>query len=522
MTTQAAQGASDRPSFYITTAIAYPNARPHMGTAYEYVTTDVLARFKRLDGYDVRHLTGTDEHGIKMMQAADRAGLSPADFARDMSDRFEELQRGLGVAFDRFIRTTDADHIEASQAIWRAMEANGDIYLGGYQGWYSVRDEAYYNEDETHVGDDGVRVATSSGTEVTWTEEPSYFFRLSQYGDRLLDYYAAHPEFIGPEFRRNEMESFIKQGLRDLSISRSSFDWGVPVPGDPAHVMYVWVDALTNYITGVGYPDVESESFRRYWPADVHIIGKDITRFHTLYWPAFLMSAGIELPQRVFIHGFLYDQGKKLSKSDGGFVDPLDFAAQYGLDQMRYFLCREFTYGNDGSYSHDAVVTRINADLANELGNLAQRSLSMVAKNLDGVVPTPGDLTEEDRALVALLTPLLDVSREHIDGQQLSRYLESLWEVLAETNRYFSAQQPWVLRTSDPARMATVLSVTLEVVRVVATLVQPVMPTSAGRLLALLGLPEQVEFAELSTPLVPGTPLPAPTGVFPRYLDPPS
>lgn len=517
MTSQSVER-GERPPFYITTAIAYPNARPHMGTAYEYVTTDVLARFKRLDGYDVRHLTGTDEHGIKMMQAAERAGLPPAEFARGNSDQFEAMQRGLGIDFDRFIRTTDADHVEASQAIWRAMADNGDIYLGSYTGWYSVRDEAYYGEDETELRD-GVRVATASGTEVTWTEEPSYFFRLSAYGDRLLAHYAEHPEFIGPEFRRNEMEAFIRQGLRDLSISRSTFDWGVPVPGDPAHVMYVWVDALTNYVTGVGYPDTASESFRRWWPADVHIIGKDITRFHTLFWPAFLMSAGIELPKRVFIHGFLYDKGKKLSKSDGGFIDPLDFAAQYGLDQMRYFLCREFTYGNDGSYSHEAVVTRINADLANELGNLAQRSLSMVAKNCDGVVPTPGARTDEDAALLARLTPLLERAREHIDGQQISRYLEVLWDVLAETNRYFSAQQPWVLRIQDPARMATVLFVTLEVVRTVTTLVQPVMPTAAGRLLELLGLPRVVPFEAIATALVPGSPLPAPTGVFPRYVE---
>lgn len=520
MTEPAPDGAA-RPPFYITTAIAYPNGAPHMGTAYEYITTDVLARFKRLDGYDVRHLTGTDEHGIKMMQTAESLGMSPADFARGNSDRFEAMQRGLGIDFDRFIRTTDADHIEASQAIWRAMEANGDIYLGSYSGWYSVRDEAYYTEDETEVTPEGTRIATSSGTAVTWTEEPSYFFKLSAYADKLLALYEERPEFIGPDFRRNEMVQFVKQGLRDLSISRSTFDWGVPVPDDPAHVMYVWVDALTNYITGVGYPDTESEDFRRYWPADVHIIGKDITRFHTIFWPAFLMSAGIELPKRVFIHGFLYDKGKKLSKSDGGFVDPLAFAETYGLDQMRYFLCREFTYGQDGSYSHEAVVTRINADLANELGNLAQRSLSMVAKNLDGVVPTPGEHTDDDRALLARLEPLLEVAREHIDGQQISAYLEELWSVLGETNRYFSAQEPWVLRKTDPARMATVLSVTLEVVRAVGILVQPVMPTAAGRLLAQLGLPEVVPFAELPTALVPGSPLPAPAGVFPRFVDEP-
>ncbi|MFV0254199.1 MAG: methionine--tRNA ligase [Beutenbergiaceae bacterium] len=509
---------SGRTPFYITTAIAYPNANPHMGTAYEYISTDVLARFKRLDGYDVRFLTGTDEHGIKMMQAAQQAGIDPADFARANSDRFEAMQRGLGITFDRFIRTTDPDHIASSQAIWKAMEANGDIYLGSYSGWYSVRDEAYYAEDETELRD-GVRVAIGSGTEVTWTEEPSYFFRLSAYGEKLLAYYDQHPEFIGPQVRRNEVVSFVKTGLRDLSISRSTFDWGVPVPGDDAHVMYVWVDALTNYITGVGYPDVDGEMFRRYWPADVHIIGKDIIRFHAVYWPAFLMSAGVELPRRVFAHGFLFDRGKKMSKSDGTAIDPLAFADQYGLDQMRYFLCREFSYGQDGSYSHEAVVTRINADLANELGNLAQRSLSMIAKNCDGVIPAPASFTDEDQGLLDLLPPLLPATRAHIEAQQLSLYLEELWSVLAQTNRYFSAQQPWVLRKQDPARMATVLYVTAEVVRTVATLVQPVTPDAAGKLLTLLGLPQQLPFSSVGQRLQPGTALPAPSGVFPRYVE---
>lgn len=511
---------TEHKAFYVTTAIAYPNARPHMGTAYEYVTTDVLARFKRLDGYDVRFLTGTDEHGIKMMQAAQRAGETPEAFAKLNSDIFEEMQRGLGISFDRFIRTTDADHILASQDIWQRMVEAGDIYLGHYEGWYSVRDEAYYAEDETEVISSGERVATATGTEVTWTTEPSYFFRLSAYADRLLALYEGRPEFVGPDVRRNEVASFVRGGLRDLSISRSTFDWGVPVPGDEKHVMYVWVDALTNYLTGVGYPNTGSESFGRYWPADVHIIGKDIIRFHAVYWPAFLMSAGIELPRRVFAHGFLFDRGKKMSKSDGTAIDPLAFAATYGLDQMRYFLCREFTYGQDGSYSHEAVVTRINADLANELGNLAQRSLSMVAKNLDGVVPAFTDPTGDDQELLALLEPLLGSARRHIDAQQISVYLESLWSVLGETNRYFSAQQPWVLRKTDPERMATVLGVTLEVLRVVAILVQPVMPTSAGALLTQLGLPAQVPFAELGARLVPGTVLPAPSGVFPRWVEP--
>lgn len=509
-----------QPAYYLTTAIAYPNAQPHMGTAYEYISTDVIARFKRLDGYDVRFLTGTDEHGIKMMQAAHKAGVDPADFARANSDVFEATQRGLGISFDRFIRTTDADHIAASQDIWRRMVAAGDIYLGHYEGWYSVRDEAYYAEDETEVISSGERVATATGTEVTWTTEPSYFFRLSAFTDRLLALYEEHPEFIGPDVRRNEVVSFVRGGLRDLSISRTTFDWGVPVPGDEKHVMYVWVDALTNYLTGVGYPERDGDSFRRFWPADLHIIGKDIIRFHAVYWPAFLMSAGIDLPKRVFAHGFLFERGQKMSKSAGTAASPLEFAERYGLDATRYFLVREIPYGQDGSYSHEAVVTRINADLANELGNLAQRSLSMVAKNLDGVVPALGELTQEDTELLGRLDGLLEVARRHLDAQALHLYLEALWAVLGETNRYFSAQQPWVLRKSDPARMATVLGVTLEVVRTVAVLVQPVMPTSAGALLTQLGLPDQVPFAEVGVRLVPGTVLPAPAGVFPRWVEP--
>lgn len=506
-------------AYYLTTAIAYPNAKPHMGTAYEYVTTDVLARFKRLDGFDVRFLTGTDEHGIKMMQAAQKAGVDPATFARGNSDVFEEMQRGLGISFDRFIRTTDADHLEASQAIWKRMVEAGDIYLDHYEGWYSVRDEAYYAEDETEVIDSGERVATATGTEVTWTTEPSYFFRLSAYTDKLLALYEEHPEFVGPDVRRNEVAAFVRTGLRDLSISRTTFDWGVPVPGAPDHVMYVWVDALTNYLTGAGFPDVDSASYQRYWPADLHIIGKDIIRFHAVYWPAFLMSAGLPLPTRVFAHGFLYAGGRKMSKSDGTAASPLEFAERYGLDATRYFLTREFSYGQDGSYSHEAVVSRINADLANELGNLAQRSLSMVAKNLGGQVPELGELTAEDEALLARAATLLETARGHIEVQALHLYLEALWSMLGETNRYFSAQQPWKLKEDLP-RMGTVLRVTMEVVRTVATLVQPVMPTSAGAMLTQLGLPSEVPFAAVGERLVAGTALPAPSGVFPRWVEP--
>lgn len=395
-------------NFYITTAIAYPNGAPHIGHAYEYISSDAIARFKRLDGYDVFFMTGTDEHGQKMQQAAVTEGIPVEELAARNSDVFEQLHKALDISFDRFIRTTDADHEVASVAIWERMLEAGDIYLDNYSGWYSVRDEAFYAEEETTLLDDGSRVSTETKTPVEWTEESNFFFRLSKYQDKLLELYETHPEFIAPATRRNEIVSYVKAGLKDLSISRTTFDWGVPVPGHPDHVMYVWVDALTNYLTGVGFPDTESAAFQQFWPADVHIIGKDITRFHTVYWPAFLMSAGVQLPKRVFVHGFLYNKGEKMSKSVGNVIDPLALIDTYGLDALRFFLLREISYGQDGSYSHEAIVGRINADLANEFGNLVQRSLTMVAKNCDAKVPTPGEFTDEDRALLDRANGLLE------------------------------------------------------------------------------------------------------------------
>ncbi len=507
--------------YYVTTAITYPNGDPHVGHAYEYIATDAIARFKRLDGFDVRFLTGTDEHGLKMVETAAAEGIPTAELARRNSDAFQRLQEKLNISFDRFIRTTDADHHEASKEIWRRMQAAGDIYLDTYSGWYSVRDERFFVESETALVD-GTRIAVETGTPVTWTEEQTYFFRLSTYADKLLAHYEANPDFIAPEVRRNEVVSFVSGGLRDLSISRTSFDWGVKVPEHPDHVMYVWVDALTNYLTGVGYPDTESELFRRYWPADLHMIGKDIIRFHTVFWPAFLMSAGIELPRRVFAHGFLLNRGEKMSKSVGNIVDPVTLVDTFGLDQVRYFLLREVPFGQDGSYSEDAIITRINTDLANELGNLAQRSLSMVAKNLDGIVPTPGDFTPDDTELLAIADSLLERVRAEFDSQAMHLALEAIWLMLGAANRYFSAQQPWVLRKSeseaDQTRFATVLYTTCEAVRIAALLIQPVMPESASKLLDLLGQPEdQRTFAAVGARLAPGTVLPAPSGVFPRY-----
>jgi methionyl-tRNA synthetase len=508
--------------YYVTTAITYPNGEPHIGHAYEYIATDAIARFKRLDGFDVRYLTGTDEHGLKMAETAVAEGIPTAELAQRNSDVFQRLQEKLNISFDRFIRTTDADHLEASKEIWRRMSAAGDIYLDTYSGWYSVRDERFFVKSETTVSGDGTRVAVETGAPVTWTEEQTYFFRLSAYADKLLAHYQANPDFIAPEVRRNEVVSFVSGGLRDLSISRTSFDWGVPVPEHPDHVMYVWVDALTNYLTGVSYPDTDSDMFRRYWPADLHMIGKDIIRFHTVFWPAFLMSAGIELPRRVFAHGFLLNRGEKMSKSVGNVIDPITLVDAFGLDQVRYFLLREVPFGQDGSYSDDAIITRINTDLANELGNLAQRSLSMVAKNLDGIVPESGEFTADDTELLAVADGLLEQVRAEFDAQAMHLALEAIWLMLGAANRYFSAQQPWVLRKSeseaDQARFRTVLYTTIEAVRIAALLVQPVMPESAGKLLHLLGQPEEHRtFSAIRTRLAPGTVLPLPVGVFPRY-----
>ena len=526
MSTSDSPGAGTRATgdpYYVTTAIAYPNGVPHIGHAYEYVSTDAIARFKRLDGFDVRFLTGTDEHGLKMAQTAAAEGIPTADLARRNSDAFQAMQEGLGISFDRFIRTTDVDHVEASVAIWKAMNASGDIYLDSYSGWYSVRDERFFAEDELAELADGTRVSIETGAPVTWTEEQTYFFRLSAYTDRLLAHYEAHPEFIGPDVRRNEVVSFVSGGLRDLSISRTTFDWGVQVPDHPDHVMYVWVDALTNYLTGAGYPDTESAAFARYWPADLHMIGKDIIRFHTVYWPAFLMSAGLELPRRVFAHGFLFNSGEKMSKSVGNVVSPTDLVDAFGLDQVRYFLLREVPFGQDGSYSEDGIISRTNTDLANELGNLAQRSLSMVNKNLDARVPQPGPFTAEDAALLAHADGLLEKVRDHFDVPAMHLALEAIWLMLGAANRYFSAQEPWVLRKSDNAadqeRFGTVLYTTLEAVRIAALLIQPVMPGSAAKLLDLLGQPaDERDFSAIGTRLAIGTALPKPEGVFPRYV----
>lgn len=506
--------------YYITTAISYPNGKPHIGHAYELIACDAMARFQRKDGKDVLFLTGTDEHGIKMLQTARKEGIEVRELADRNAAAFQGMATALNASNDDFIRTTEERHKVASQAIWKAMEASGDIYKGGYAGWYSVRDEAYYGEDETELRTDNVRYGPQ-GTPVEWVEEESYFFRLSAYQDKLLALYEASPGFIGPVERRNEILSFVRSGLKDLSISRTTFDWGIPVPGDEKHVMYVWVDALTNYLTAAGFPDVNAARWK-YWPADVHVIGKDIVRFHTVYWPAFLMSAGIELPKRVFGHGFVFNRGEKMSKSVGNVIDPMALAEHYGLDQLRYFLLREVPFGQDGNYSHEAIVNRTNADLANDLGNLAQRSLSMIGKNCEGRVPAPGNPDPADRAILAQADAALATARAAMAAQGTHHALAAIFAVVSEANRYFAAQEPWALKKTDPARMEAVLYTTAEVIRRISILCTPFIPTSADKLLDLLAVPcDKRSFADLGDAgaLRAGTSLPAPQGVFPRYIE---
>ncbi len=513
---------TDKTPFYITTAISYPNGKPHIGHAYELIATDAMARFQRMDGRDVFFLTGTDEHGQKMQQTARAEGISPEELAQRNSDQFREMGKLLNASNDDFIRTTEERHHETSRNIWSLMSNAGDIYKDSYAGWYSVRDEAYYAEDETEVRADGVRCGPQ-GTPVEWVEEESYFFKLSEYQDKLLKHYEENPDFIGPAERRNEIISFVKSGLKDLSVSRTTFDWGIKVPNDPKHVMYVWVDALTNYITATGYIEDKNGPRAKYWPADVHIIGKDIIRFHAVYWPAFLMSAGLPLPKRVYAHGFLLNKGEKMSKSLGNVVDPVNLVNHFGLDQVRYFFLREVSFGQDGSYSEEGIATRINADLANGIGNLASRSLSMIVKNCDGQIPTPGAFTDEDKAMLAAADALLASCRDEMNKQMIHKALASIIALVSETDRYFASQEPWALKKTDPERMGTVLYVTAEVVRQIGILLQPFMPASCDKLLDLVASPaDKRDFAALGEAgrLVPGTPLEAPKPVFPRYVAP--
>ncbi len=507
--------------YYITTAIHYPNGKPHIGHAYETVAADVAARYQRLRGRPVRFQTGTDEHGLKMAQKARELGMTPRQLADEMSSHFRVLFDRLNISYDRFFRTTEDAHHRASQAIWQAMQANGDLYLDRYEGWYSVRDEAYYDESELVAGEGGEKLSPH-GAPVEWTVEESWFFRLSKYQEPLLELYRDNPEFVRPATRLNEVRSFVEGGLRDLSVSRTSFDWGVKVPGAENHVMYVWVDALTNYLTGLGYPDDTAE-FRTFWPADVHLIGKDIVRFHAVYWPAFLMSAGIALPKQVFAHGFLLNRGQKESKSLGNVTDPHELADRFGVDALRYFLLREFTFGQDGSYSLEAIANRSNSELANSFGNLAQRTLSLIYKNCEGRPPPTHGHDDADNALFELLER---VTRQEMpaayDKLAFAQALESWMSAVYACNAYIDEQAPWALRKTDPERMQTVLATLYIAIALLGVAASPVMPDSMDRLLQAMGLAENLRtfdgaWSHWYSPLAEsGYRLEKPEGLFPR------
>ena len=506
--------------YYITTAISYPNGPPHIGHAYEAIAADAIARFQRQQGRDVRFQTGTDEHGLKMAQAARGEGIEPRELADRMSRLFQGMCDTLNVSYDRFIRTSQPDHYHASQAIWKAMEKRGDLYLDRYEGWYSVRDEAYYEEEELTLADDGSKLSPH-GTPVEWTVEESWFFRLSKYQQPLLDLYAANPDFIRPESRRNEVVRFVEGGLKDLSISRTSFDWGVPVPGSDNHVMYVWLDALTNYITGLGYPD-ETELWRRYWPADVHLIGKDVVRFHAVYWPAFLMSAGIALPKQVYGHGFLLSRGEKMSKSVGNVVDPMVLADKFGVDALRYFLLREVTFGQDGSYSPEAIVNRANAELANSFGNLAQRTLSMIVKNLDGELPVIDGSPEDTSLLTTIAVAVQQEMPRDFSTMSFSQGIEAWLRAVFACNKYIDEMAPWSLRKTDPNRMKAVLATLFICIRDLTIAIRPIIPSAADRLLTEMGVDESdrdqrsLEDSHWYRQLASTFRLKQPTPLFPR------
>ena len=504
--------------FYITTPIFYVNGAPHLGHAYTSIAADTVARWKRLDGADVMFLTGTDEHGQKVEQAAQAAGLAPQAFVDEVSGKFRALGETLNLSNNVFIRTTERRHFRACQEIWRRLRDAGDIYLDHYEGWYALRDEAFYTEDELTIGLDGTKLAPT-GAPVEWMREPSYFFRLSAWGDRLLEYYDAAPDRIVPPTRRNEVTSFVRGGLKDLAVSRSGLTWGVPVPDDPGHVMYVWLDALINYITACGYPD-ETDPLWRFWPADIHVVGKDIIRFHAVIWPAVCLAAGLPAPKRIVAHGWWTARGEKMSKSLGNAIDGIALVETYGLDAVRFFVLREIPFGNDGDFSDAALIRRLNVELANDLGNLAQRTLSQIAKNLGGLLPDPAP-TEADAPLLDAARALPATLRPLIDRMALGDALEEIWKVIRAANAYVDHQAPWALRKTDPARMAAVLRVLVDALRVIATVLTPFMPDSMGRLLDQLAVPTHArDLAALGRPLPGGIALPSPQGVFPRYIEP--
>jgi methionyl-tRNA synthetase len=497
-------------TYYITTPIYYVNDKPHIGHAYTSLAADMLARFKRLDGYNVKFVTGTDEHGQKIAKAASAKGVSNQAFVDEVSKTFQDLTLALDLTNDVFIRTTQEHHKAAAQNLWQKLVDSGNIYLSEYAGWYAIRDEAFYQEDELING------KAPTGADVEWLTESSYFFKLSAWQQPLLDYYAKHAAAILPESRRNEVLRFIEGGLKDLSVSRRTLTWGVPVPNDADHVMYVWLDALTNYLSAIGYPD---DSYKEFWPHAVHLVGKDILRFHSVYWPAFLMAAGIEPPKTVFAHGWWTVEGEKMSKSIGNVIDPFLMVEQYGSDALRYFVLRDLSFGQDGDFSKQAFINRLNTDLANAYGNLCQRVLSFVYKNSEATVPTPNEFSNEDKTLLDMSSNLLGTLRQNIDSFQTHRYCETIWQIIHDANRYVDSQKPWDLKKTDAARMATVLYVLSDVIRQIAILTQPILPCSSAKILDMLKIADtNRNLSDIATRLSSGFVIDEPKALFAKYV----
>jgi methionyl-tRNA synthetase len=485
-------------NYYITTPIYYPSAKPHMGHAYSSIIADFFARFKRMDGFDVHFLTGTDEHGLKIQRAAENMNIEPLEFCDQISQTFRDLSKILNLSNTDFIRTTEERHKKSVQYLWSELEKNDDIYLSKYSGWYSVSDEAFYNEDEI-IDKDGKKVSEASGSLVEWIEEESYFFRLSKWQNKLLDYYEKNPEFISPKSRKNEVVSFVKGGLKDLSISRKAFSWGIKVPGNSEHVIYVWLDALTNYISALNYPNTNDSLFKKFWPASVHLIGKDILRFHSVYWPAFLMAAKIPLPGRVYGHGWILSGDEKMSKSKGNILDPIDIINTYGLDPLRYYLIKEVSFGNDGNISQDRLEDCINSDLANNYGNLCQRVTAFAEKNCSSKIPKIKNFNKDDLIILNNFTKNLDKIRQEIDNQNINFYINFIVNALFEANKYFNDQEPWK-KKDDQDRLNTIVYTALEIIRKVSFMLYPIIPDSIDKALKIFNLStNDIDFESIAT-----------------------
>ena len=475
--------------FYITTPIYYPSAKPHMGHAYSSIIADFFARFKRIDGYDVHFLTGTDEHGLKIQRSAEKQNIEPLKFCNQISQTFRELSKTLNLTNTDFIRTTEERHKNTVQYLWNELEKNDDIYLSKYSGWYSISDEAFYNEDEIEDIDGSKRSITSKSS-VEWIEEESYFFRLSKWEKPLLDYYEKHPDFISPDSRKNEVISFVKGGLKDLSVSRKSFSWGIQVPNNKDHVIYVWLDALTNYISALNYPDKNDPLFKDFWPASIHLIGKDILRFHAIYWPAFLLAAKIELPSKVYGHGWILSDNEKMSKSKGNILDPIEIINQYGLDPLRYYLIKEVSFGNDGNISQDRLEDCINSDLANNFGNLCQRVTAFAIKNCNSLIPEKIEFNNDDLEILNKYKDNIEIIRNKIDCQDVNFYIDNIINSLFAANKYFNDQEPWK-KKDDIVRLNTIVYTTLEIVRKISYLLFPIIPESSLKALKIFNLEEK-------------------------------